>query len=160
MSRSEIANELKRLVARYWCKKRYGVNFELGLNKRGRLRADVFAMNLKGHTIITEVKSCMADFRSDFKWQLYRKYARKLYLAMTESLWADLQSSIPKGIGVMTIQYNSRNVGSMKVVQRASNQDPDPSTHQSLILRAAYRGSKFRNVKQLSVKEFYSEGRT
>lgn len=157
MSRKETANELKRLVAKYWCSKRYGVNFELGLNPRGRLRADVFAMNLKGHTIIVEVKSCMADFKSDFKWQLYQKYAHKMYLAMTEDLWAKLKGTIPKGVGVMVTKYNARNVGSMKVVQHASsNKELDPDIHQSMVLRVAYRGARYRNVKQLSIKEFYS----
>ena len=71
MSRRQITAALTDAVVQYYTKKRYCVNREIGLCKRGRLRADFLAMNMKNEIIIVEVKSCPSDFYTDHKWQKY-----------------------------------------------------------------------------------------
>ena len=57
-------------------------------------RADVMAINAKGDIWIVEIKSSIADFRSDQKWPEYRDYCDRLLFAVapdfpTEILPAD-----------------------------------------------------------------------
>ena len=48
-------------------------------------RADVMAMDPKGRLSIVEIKSSLADFRSDGKWPEYRDYCDALYFAVAEN---------------------------------------------------------------------------
>ncbi len=45
-------------------------------------RADVLAMSARGHFIIAEIKSGLADFRSDQKWQDYLVHCDRFYFAV------------------------------------------------------------------------------
>ncbi|MGE0054284.1 MAG: MmcB family DNA repair protein [Hyphomicrobium sp.] len=45
-------------------------------------RADVMALGPKGDCWIVEIKSSIADFRSDFKWPEYRDYCDRLFFAV------------------------------------------------------------------------------
>lgn len=45
-------------------------------------RADVMALNAKGDIWIVEIKSSIADFRSDRKWPEYRDYCDRLLFAV------------------------------------------------------------------------------
>lgn len=45
-------------------------------------RADVMAMDPKGRLTIVEIKSSLADFRSDGKWPEYREFCDALYFAV------------------------------------------------------------------------------
>jgi hypothetical protein len=49
-------------------------------------RADVVALNPSGHIWIVEIKSSLADFRSDMKWPEYYDYCDRLYFAIPPSL--------------------------------------------------------------------------
>ncbi|MGA8383476.1 MAG: MmcB family DNA repair protein, partial [Stellaceae bacterium] len=42
-------------------------------------RADVLALGKAGELVIVEVKSSVADFRSDQKWPAYRDFSDRLY---------------------------------------------------------------------------------
>ena len=44
-------------------------------------RADILALGKTGELIIIEIKSSVADFRSDRKWASYRDFADRLYFA-------------------------------------------------------------------------------
>ena len=46
-------------------------------------RADVVGIGADGRILIVEVKSSIADFRSDQKWQAYRAYCDELYFAVS-----------------------------------------------------------------------------
>jgi hypothetical protein len=48
-----------------------------------RRRADILALGKTGDLIIVEIKSSVADFRSDRKWSEYRDFADRLYFAVT-----------------------------------------------------------------------------
>jgi hypothetical protein len=45
-------------------------------------RADILAVGKAGELIIIEIKSSVADFRSDRKWTTYRDFADRLYFAV------------------------------------------------------------------------------
>ena len=45
-------------------------------------RADVVGLSAKGEISVVEIKSCLADFRSDHKWTDYRAYCDRLYFAV------------------------------------------------------------------------------
>lgn len=49
------------------------------------LRADVMALGPKGEVWIVEVKSSLADFRSDFKWMGYLDWCDRFFFAVPES---------------------------------------------------------------------------
>ena len=49
--------------------------------KTGR-RVDIAAMNHKGHITVVEIKSSLADFQSDIKWQEYLPWADRFYFAV------------------------------------------------------------------------------
>lgn len=61
-------------------------------------RVDVIGLNAAGHTVIIEVKSSAADFRSDTKWPEYLPYCHGFYFAVTDSFPTDL---LPSDYGLM-----------------------------------------------------------
>ena len=101
--RADTANLLKKAVAKYYTKKRFAVFFELGLNRRGRLRADVFAFSFKQEVVVIEVKSSLADFRTDKKFQDYHEYCNKLYIATTVEVAAKIKDTLPPKVGLFVI---------------------------------------------------------
>src|SRR4051812_13161234 len=48
-------------------------------------RADLLALGPKGDIWIVEIKSSLADFQSDRKWQAYRTHCDRLFFAVTAS---------------------------------------------------------------------------
>lgn len=45
-------------------------------------RCDLIALALTGDIAIAEVKSCLADYRSDQKWREYRQWCDRFYFAV------------------------------------------------------------------------------
>lgn len=69
---------------------------EFGL-ANGR-RADVIALGADGRLTIVEIKSSVADFRSDRKWPDYRDFCDRFFFAIPETFPLDL---IPETTGLM-----------------------------------------------------------
>src|SRR5262249_11701202 len=61
-------------------------------------RADLLALGTAGDLIIVEIKSSVADFRSDRKWTSYREFADRLYFAVPNEFPAVL---IPEECGLI-----------------------------------------------------------
>ena len=61
-------------------------------------RADILALGKTGDLIIIEIKSSVADFRSDRKWAAYREFADRLYFAVPNEFPALL---IPEECGLI-----------------------------------------------------------
>lgn len=61
-------------------------------------RADILALGKTGDLIIIEIKSSVADFRSDRKWTGYRDFADRLYFAVPNEFPALL---IPEDCGLI-----------------------------------------------------------
>lgn len=70
------------------------VEFSLANNRR----ADVFGIDEGGEIVIVEVKSSVADFRSDHKWQDYLEYCDSFYFAVGPDFPQEL---IPEECGLM-----------------------------------------------------------
>ena len=61
-------------------------------------RADIFGIAGNGEIVIVEIKSSIADFRSDQKWTEYREYCDLFYFAVGEDFPSDL---IPETSGLI-----------------------------------------------------------
>ena len=47
-------------------------------------RVDVIGLNRRGKIVIVEIKSSVADFRSDHKWTEYLEFCEEFYFAVAE----------------------------------------------------------------------------
>ena len=81
---SETALKIARGTARLLHAHGYSVVSELPLAS-GR-RADLVAPGRDGEIWIVEIKSSVADFRADQKWQDYRLHCDRLFFAFTQDL--------------------------------------------------------------------------
>ncbi|MBZ0215889.1 MAG: MmcB family DNA repair protein [Fimbriimonadaceae bacterium] len=77
---SAVAADVQRGVSRLLVEMGYSPLTELTL-KTGR-RVDIAALNDKGEIIVVEIKSSVADFRSDQKWQDYLDFCDQFYFAV------------------------------------------------------------------------------
>jgi len=132
-------------------KKRMAVNFEVGLCKGGRLRADVLALSMSGKVIVGEVKSGVADFKSDKKWHLYAEYSDQFYFILDRPTYTKIKASIPKGTGIIVIDESLGRTGrtllKAKVVQRAKWEPIDEEIRKNLIIRMAFRNAELNRYK-------------
>ena len=67
-------------------------------------RADVVGVDKAGEVAIVEVKSGLADFRSDKKWQQYLPYADAFYFAVDEHFPMEVlgeEESLPDVTGII-----------------------------------------------------------
>ena len=144
-TRKETADLLKRMVVMHWVKRGFSCFVEQGVNRRGVLRADVIAVSLSGHVIITEVKSCKADFTSDKKWDQYRPYCDQFYMAWPKDFGVDL----PAGTGLLLPTAR----GHLRAAHPASNIKMDGPTRKMLILRLAWRAGTYskRNTRRTRI---------
>lgn len=85
---SETAAALQRGVARLLRDRGMAALHEVTLAS-GR-RADIMAVSPQGEITIIEIKSSLADFRADAKWQDYLDYCDRFFFAIPESLDPDI----------------------------------------------------------------------
>jgi len=135
-SRLEIANNIKTSVGLYFKAKGRKVAFELGLCKGGRLRADIVAVAFNGYTVVTEVKSSVADFSADKKMKKYLKYSNQVYCAMTRKVYLKVKDDIDPNFGVFIMTKDGTDI---KKVLRAKKRELTPEIAQSLALRMLFR---------------------
>ncbi|MBL4789581.1 MAG: MmcB family DNA repair protein [Kordiimonadaceae bacterium] len=67
-------------------------------------RVDLVGLNSKGDIAVVEVKSGLADFRSDNKWQDYLIYCNSFYFAVDQNFPLGLlndQASLPEVTGII-----------------------------------------------------------
>lgn len=74
----------------------YGVLTEVPL-PNGQ-RADVMGLSAAGEILIVEIKSCLADFRMDRKWQGYREYCDRLCFAVAPDF---PEIALPEDVGLI-----------------------------------------------------------
>ena len=91
-----LAGDLARGVMRAFGDMGHACIAELPLGN-GR-RVDVMALDRGGMLTVVEVKSSLADYRSDGKWQEYLPYCDAFYFAVAEDFD---RSVLPEGVGVM-----------------------------------------------------------
>jgi hypothetical protein len=61
-------------------------------------RADLVGLDSSGELWIVEIKSSIADFRADQKWQDYRAHCDRLFFAFTQDLPCEI---FPEGTGLI-----------------------------------------------------------
>lgn len=61
-------------------------------------RADLVALNARGEVWIVEIKSSLADFRADQKWEDYRQHCDRLFFAFTRDLPCEI---FPDEVGLI-----------------------------------------------------------
>lgn len=83
-----VAARLARGVCRALAAHGYGVLTEFPL-RSGR-RVDVIGVDARGETVIVEIKTSVADFRSDRKWQEYLEFCDRFYFAVPTTFPSDL----------------------------------------------------------------------
>lgn len=142
-----LSDVIKRAIAKRFKKKRRAVYYELGLNAGGRLRADVLALAMNGHVVIVEVKSSVADFRTDKKMAGYLDYCNQFYLAMPKPVYLKVKDKIdiPRA-GVFIMSEDGAKI--IKVL-RSKNCELDDEIVHSLAIRAAFRNSDTNNRKNV-----------
>ena len=96
MEPREIAKDICRGTARALAQLGYASLAEVPL-ANGR-RADLLAVSRDGVLLIVEVKSSVADFRSDRKWADYRGYCDRLSFAVPAEF---PQQLIPEDCGLI-----------------------------------------------------------
>lgn len=142
LSRGAVTTILTAAAIDYFIEKRYGVYQEIGVNKWGKLRADVFAINMKGHVIICEVKSGADDFRTDKKMFNYLDYCNQMYLVVGTKSKKWLKKHLPalkeKGIGILAVDTKTTSV---RVVQKAKITDIDPTVKLDMLTRTAWKAA-------------------
>jgi hypothetical protein len=92
----DFPKELARGVCRALAHRGFATLVEVAL-ANGR-RADVLALGRGGDLVIVEVKSSVADFRSDHKWPEYRAFCDRLYFAVPDGFPMEL---IPLDCGLI-----------------------------------------------------------
>ena len=96
--------------------------------KTGR-RVDIIALDRKGHFTIVEVKSSVADFRSDNKWREYLNFCDSFYFAVPIEFSKDI---LPTECGLMVADgYGS------EIVRESPLGSMNPSRRKALTLRFA-----------------------
>lgn len=93
-------------------------------------RADVVALSSSGSIFIVEIKSSLADFRSDTKWRDYRAYCDRFFFAIPEDLPA---SEFPQDAGLILADAYSADV-----IRQAPEHRMAAATRRSMLLRYAH----------------------
>jgi hypothetical protein len=87
----DFPKELCRGVCRALAQRGFATLAEVSL-ANGR-RADVLALGRDGELVIVEIKSSVADFKSDRKWPEYRDFCDRLYFAVANGFPTELLPS-------------------------------------------------------------------
>ncbi len=146
MTRKEIADLLKKASVGYFAHRGFSCHIEVGLVKRGRLRADVLAFNTKLEICVAECKSCWEDFRLDSKWEGYLSRANRLFFVFTEHTFETRKDDILKKIGSSGagILVLSSKTGLLESRKNSKSMDLQGSIRRELITRIAYRNGLHR----------------
>lgn len=91
MARAVLRGTSRLLVA-------HGLSCIAELTLPNTRRADLVGISKDGEISIVEVKSSLADFRSDNKWHEYRDYCDKLYFAVSPEFPVDV---LPETTGLI-----------------------------------------------------------
>jgi hypothetical protein len=122
-----LAGDLARGVMRAFADSGQSCLAELPLGN-GR-RVDVMALDRGGLLTIVEVKTSLADYRSDNKWQEYLPFCDEFYFAVSEDF---ARAVLPEGVGVMVAdRYGAATVAPSPEFKMA------PARRRALTLRFA-----------------------
>ncbi len=149
LNRKEITKLLTKAAAMHFTKRGYAVNTEVGLLRKGKLRADVYCFALNCFSVIVEVKSSKADFDTDKKHTEYRNYASQMYILLPTRKLADYVAD-KVDCGVL---YLCESTGHIKCRKPSTKIEVDPLITMNMVLRMGYRGAEYtkRNTRRTRV---------
>lgn len=81
-----ITEKLHIAAIQYWAKKTYSTHREIGVQRWGARRVDLMAFDFVDNMVACEVKSCLADYRSDKKWRDYLSHSTQLFFIFPPSI--------------------------------------------------------------------------
>lgn len=148
-----LAHEIRDAVVPYFLKKRMAIHAEVGLCRRGRYRADLLALDMRGNLTIVEIKGSVQDFRRDKKWQNYLKFSNRLYFAFNQITYDKVKESVPKGIGIFVIRkFHNKGTGktryTVSVKQKSQYRTLKQDVQFNLAVRLAFRTADFNRYKR------------
>lgn len=150
--RKDTALALKDATISYWLKKGYSTHIELSVTPWGKNIADAISLNLKGKIVITEIKSCPADYRTDKKWHTYLPFCNKFYFCLTEQTYDRLKGEIleqrKKHEGAIGVKVLDSNTGYLKVVVPSKERKIKKSVKHELFIRLAWRGGQSKRTRR------------
>ena len=109
----DLAQDLARGVQRRWSEFGYGTLAEFRVGQ-GR-RVDVCALNREGHFVVVEIKTSVADFRSDGKWPDYLPFCDAYYFAVPSDFPREI---LPPEHGLIVAGISSRDSGEARRAMR------------------------------------------
>jgi hypothetical protein len=124
---ADVAGRIRRGVRRHLYQQGYASLSEFTL-ATGR-RADIFALGASGLTLIVEVKSGLADYRSDAKWQGYRDFCDRFYFAVDSNFPTEI---IPVECGLIIAD-----AWGAEIVRESGEQKLAPARRKALTLAFA-----------------------
>ena len=143
-SRLQIAEALKTAAAYHFLRYGYSITFELGIQSWGRRRVDMVGNKISGDLVIVEIKSSVADFRTDLKWTEYLPYADRFYLMFSAAVarkirdHPELRARIPPQVGVLILGTD----GFVKTVKPARRQEVTVENRLNILSRMAWRSGE------------------
>ena len=123
----DIAQTICRGVTRALAQRGFATLAEVPLAD-GR-RADILALGRDGALVVVEIKSSVADFRSDRKWPEYRQWCDRLYFAVAEGFPMDV---IPEECGLILADGFGA-----EFLREPTSQKLDPARRRAVHLRFA-----------------------
>ena len=132
-SEDDLASQITRGVTRYFRNLNHAILTELVLAD-GR-RCDVITIDENGVISIAEIKSSVADFRSDSKWPEYRQWCDLFYFAVSTCFPREL---IPEDCGLILADGYGADI-----VRDAGEDRVNAARRKALMLRFA-RAAAFR----------------
>lgn len=127
-----------RGVARVLAEHGFATITEFSL-KNGR-RADLVGLDKRGDIVIVEVKSSLADFRSDSKWPNYLEHCDRFFFAVDEAFPSDV---LPAEEGLIVADKFGA-----EIIREASPRKVNAARRKALTLKFA-RGAAQR-LKELT----------
>ena len=132
-----IAAEVARGVTRLFCRQDWFAMCEVPL-PNGR-RADLVAIDPKGHLTIVEIKVSRADLVGDGKWRDYLEYCDRFYWAVPQALSGllDDQHFLPDEAGLLVAdRYDAA------IIREAVSHPLSPARRKVETLRFARRAAR------------------
>ena len=143
---SETALLIARGTRRMFRKLDFSTVAELPLLS-GR-RADIVALAPDGTILIVEIKSSIADFRGDCKWQHYRAHCDRLFFAIPETVPSEI---MPQDTGlILADAYGA------EILREAPEHRMASATRRAMLMRFAHAAAN--RLHRLSDPEIISRG--
>lgn len=132
------AIRLRQIATKFFAARRFAVHNEVSLNKAATLRADIVATNTAPYIIVCEIKSSVADFKSDKKWHKYLDFCNQFYFCMSDKTYAKVKDLIPKSVGVLVI---SADLLTLRIFGRSTKRTVEVKNQLTVLGRCSYRSA-------------------